>query len=126
MAERAPGWAAQAAIGFALGLALSIAIGWWLWPVTYTNTSPAALREDYHDDYVLMVAAGYQVERDLDRAQSRLELLNPDEPAAPAVELAEALIEEGGSEEDIARLAELARALGASDPTVMSYLEGRP
>ncbi len=124
MGERAPDWVARAAIGVALGLVLGFAVGWWLWPVTYTNTSPAALRQDYHDDYVLMVAAAYDVEEDLRAARSRLKLLNPERPVAPALELAERLIEEGGREEDIARLAHLARAFGVTDPMLTPYTEG--
>jgi len=126
MGERAPNWVAQAAIGVALGLALGFAVGWWLWPVTYTNTSPAALRQDYHDDYVLMVAAAYEVEEDLPEARSRLKLLDPDEPTSPALDLAKRLMEEGGREEDITRLAHLTRALGVTDPELTLYLESRP
>ncbi len=124
MGERAPHWVARAAVGVALGLALGFAVGWWLWPVTYTNTSPAALRQDYHDDYVLMVAATYQVEEDLEEARARLELLNPERPAAPVLELARGLIEGEGNEEDITRLAHLARALGATDPVLRPYTGG--
>ena len=123
MGKRVPNWIGRAAIGVALGLALGFAIGWWLWPVTYTNTSPAELREDYHDDYVLMVAAAYAVEQDLQDARSRLELLNPNEPGAPTLALAEKLIEHGGSEEDITHLARLARDLGVTDPMLTPYLE---
>jgi hypothetical protein len=93
--------------------------------VTYTNTSPAALREDHRDDYVLMIAAAYEVEQDLQEARSRLELLNPDEPAAPVLDLAERLIENGGKEEDITRLAHLAQALSETNPILAPYLESR-
>lgn len=123
MAERAPDWIARAAIGVAVGLVLGFAIGWWLWPVTYTNTSPAALRDDYRHDYVLMVAAAYEVEGDLRGARDRLELLNPDSPAAPATQLARTLIETDGDEKDIARLAQLAEALGATDPRSTTRVE---
>jgi len=115
MAKRAPRWALWTALGVAIGLALGVAIGWWFWPVTYTNTSPDALRDDYHDDYVLMVAATYAVEHDLQEARSRLESLNPSAPTAPVVDLKERLIAEGGSEQDIARLTDLARALDAPE-----------
>jgi hypothetical protein len=126
MRQRPPSWFRQAVIGVALGLALGFAVGWWLWPVTYTNTSPAALREDYRDDYILMVAAAYDVEGNLQEACARLEQLNSGEPAAPVRGLAERLIEGGGQEEDITRLARLARALGVADPLLTPYLEGQP
>jgi hypothetical protein len=121
MDERMRPWIARAAIGIAVGLALGTAIGWWIWPVTYTNTSPAALREDYRDDYILMTATAYEVEGDLEQARSRLERLNPEEPAAPVIDLAERLMAAGGREEEIARLARLAQALGTTDPALAPY-----
>ncbi|MGD2104442.1 MAG: hypothetical protein PVJ55_04915 [Anaerolineae bacterium] len=124
MGQRVTEWVVQAAVSAALGLILGITIGWLLWPVTYTNTSPAVLREDYHDDYVLMIAAAYQVDQDLQEARSRLELLDAATPATPVVELARKLIEDGGGEEDITRLTRLARALGAMNPALAPYLEG--
>jgi len=123
MRERAPEWLLQSVAGIALGLALGVVVGWWLWPVTYTNTSPTALRTDYRDEYILMTAAAFEVEHDLDEARSRLEHLNAEEPGAAAAELAGRLIENEGREEDIARLARLARAFGADTPALTSYLE---
>jgi uncharacterized membrane protein YccC len=126
MGEQTRPWIARAAIGIAVGLALGVAIGWWIWPVTYTNTSPVALREDYRDDYVLMTATAYEVRKDLEQARSRLERLSPEEPAAPVIDLAERLIEANGSKEEIVRLVRLAQALGVTDPGLAPHLEGAP
>ncbi|MEA3377485.1 MAG: hypothetical protein U9R72_14950 [Chloroflexota bacterium] len=123
MAQPTRQWITRAVVGIAVGAALGVAIGWWLWPVTYTNTSPDVLREDYQDEYVLMTATAYEVEGDRERARERLALLDPEEPSAPVVGLAERLIEQGGSEEDIVRLARLAEALGVTSPALMPYLQ---
>ena len=119
-------WVVRVAVGAVVGLAIGCAIGWWLWPVQYTNTAPTVLRHDYRDDYVVMVATAYEVEEDLEQARERLRLLDSEEPAVPVVELAERLIEAGGSAEDIARLAHLAWGLGATTSTLAPYLEGPP
>jgi hypothetical protein len=124
MVEQVRLWVGRAAISIAVGCALGLAIGWWIWPVTYTNTPPAALREDYRDDYILMTATAYEVEKDLGQARSRLERLNPEEPTAPVIDLAGRLTEAGGSKEEIARLARLCQALGVTDPALAPYLEG--
>ena len=126
MSKRTRKWIGRAVIGVLVGLALGFAIGWWLWPVRYTNTAPAVLRQDYRDDYVVMVATTYQVDDDLEQARERLKLLDPEEPAAPVVELAERLVEAGGSTEDITHLARLAWALGASTSMLIPYLEAPP
>jgi hypothetical protein len=120
------GLVVQATVGVVVGLALGFAIGWGLWPVEYTNTSPDVLRQDYLDDYVLMVAMAYEVEGNLERAYERLALLDPEEPAAPVIELAERLVDASGTTEDIARLARLAAVLGTITPTLTPYLEGQP
>ena len=104
----------RAAIGLTVGLVLGIAIGWGFWPVEYTNTSPEALRQDYRDDYVVMVATAYAFDHDLVQARSRLEQLSPQSPAVAAVGLLERLVEANGSPADIARVAGLAQALGAT------------
>jgi predicted Co/Zn/Cd cation transporter (cation efflux family) len=127
--ERTQTWAMRTAVVAAVGLMLGFAIGWWIWPVQYTNTAPDVLRQDYRDDYVVMVATAHEVEQDLEQARNRLKLLDPEEPAAPAapvVELAERLVEAGGSAEDITYLARLAWALGNLPPTLAPYLDGRP
>jgi len=121
----AQGLTGRIAIGVAVGLALGLAIG-WLWPVQHTNTAPAALRQDYRDDYVVMVAAAYEIEGDPARVRERMALLDAEEPAAPVIELGERLVEAGGSAEDIARLARLAWALKATTPALVPYLGEEP
>jgi hypothetical protein len=119
-------WIIQIVAGLALGLALGVATGWLWWPVEYTNTSPAVLRRDYRDDYVVMVATTYEVDGDLEQARERLALLDPQNPTAPVVELAGQLVAVGGSRADITRLARLAWAFRAITPQLVPYLEERP
>ena len=109
-------------IGLAAGIGLGLLVGWALWPVEYTNTSPAELRQDYANDYVLMVAASYWVEGDVQAARDRLALLDADEPSRPLVELTERLIAEGGRPTDIRMLARLADRLGAATAEMAPYL----
>ena len=116
----------QVIIGAVVGLSVGFAAGYWFWPVEYTNTAPTVLRQDYHNDYVVMVATAYEVEGDLERARERLKLLDPEEPAAPVVELAERLVEAGSDTDDITRLVRLAWALDATTSTLIPYLEGPP
>jgi hypothetical protein len=65
--------------GLVAGVTGGLVYGWFVSPVQYTNASPAVLRADYRNDYVLMVAESYQADQDLGKAASELaELGQPD------------------------------------------------
>lgn len=113
-------------IGLALGVALGLLVGWVLWPIQYTNTAPAQLRQDYRNDYVLMVAAAYQVEGNADAARERLTRLDPEQPTRPLVELTETLIAQNGRPGDIAMLVHLAEALGTATPAMGPFQRETP
>ena len=123
-------WLAGVAAGTVIGAAIGLAFAWWLWPVAYTNTSPAVLRQDFQDEYVLLIATAYEAEGDLARARQRLGQLASDEPGAPVLELAERLKRGVGRDEDIARLIRLTQALeldleaDATDLTSTGHLQG--
>jgi len=58
--------------GAALGLIIGLAIGWWLWPVEYGNLTPAQLRSDFQDDYVVWVAQNYEANGGVEWARAKL------------------------------------------------------
>jgi hypothetical protein len=120
------GWTWQAIIGTIAGLVLGVLVGWQFWPVSYTNTTPDVLRQDYRDDYVLMVATAYTVNEDLSDARRRLQLVDPQEPGELVIDMAERMIDSNGNPEDITRLARLAQALGQTSSPLMPYLERTP
>lgn len=62
-------------IGVLAGIAIGVYIGWEQFPVEYTNSSMAALAPRYQDEYTVMVAEGYQVDRDVQGALTRLQPL---------------------------------------------------
>jgi len=57
------------------GLLLGLAIGWWLWPVEWTNSTPANLRSDFQQEYILWVAQEYAENGDLEQARNRLGIM---------------------------------------------------
>jgi hypothetical protein len=58
--------------GILIGLLLGLAVGWGLWPVQWTNATPAHLRSDFQKAYVLLVAEDYAETGDLEQARQRL------------------------------------------------------
>jgi hypothetical protein len=59
-------------IGVLVGLAVGLFLGWEQFPVEYTNSSMEALAPRYKQEYTVMVAEGYLVDRDIDAALRRL------------------------------------------------------
>jgi len=107
--------------GLLLGLAAGLLYGWVVQPVRLTDTAPSALRSDFQDEYVGLIAAAYAATGDLPRARARLELLpeagDPDHVAA----LAQSWLAAGRPEREILALAGLASDLkGRPSPTAPS------
>lgn len=58
--------------GVILGLLLGLAIGYWWWPVEWSNATPSHLRSDFQNDYLLQVAEYYETTGDLEEARAKL------------------------------------------------------
>jgi hypothetical protein len=96
-------------LGVIIGVALGVVYGWVISPVSYTDTAPAALRADYKDQYLILIAASYAADGDLDRAGQRLAELGLADPAGEVTALAQRLAAEG---KDTSAPSALAAALG--------------
>lgn len=96
-------------LGLIIGVALGVFYGGVISPVSYTDTAPAALRGDYKDQYLLLIATSYTADGDLDRARQRMAQLGVADPAGAVTALAQRLAAEG---KDTSAPSALAAALG--------------
>lgn len=64
-------------VGIFIGLVL---LGWWLFPVQWTDASPADLREDSRVDYTRMAIDSYTLNQNADLAQMRYDELGEKGP----------------------------------------------
>lgn len=63
-------------VGFFVGLLIGlIVLGWWLWPVKWTDASPAQLQKDYQADYLRMTIDSYFKTQDVQTAKARWDYL---------------------------------------------------
>ncbi len=58
--------------GVILGLLLGLAIGYWWWPVEWSNATPSHLRSDFQNNYLAGVAEYYAATDDLEGARDKL------------------------------------------------------
>ena len=76
-------------IGFLLGLVIGMVIGlvvlgWWLWPVQWTNGTPEILGQGYQQDFLRAAIDSYAYQPDDDLAQQRFQALGASGPATLA------------------------------------------
>ncbi len=102
-------------LGATLGAGLGLYLGWQVWPVSYRNTDVSALREDYQDEYVIMVATSYGWDGDLARAQAYLQQLNRP-PLESVTATREHVQAHGGRDADLQRLNRLLADLRGQPP----------
>ncbi len=110
-------------VGALIGLSLGLVYTWLIDPVELYNTTPGLLRADYRYDWVRLVALGYLVDGDLQRAQARLAELPETQVQDALAALIEAYAAQGRPAETMRTLSELARQLGIHTPAMLVYLE---
>lgn len=109
-------------LGLLAGLGLGLLIGWVLVPVKYVDTSLADLQTDHKEEYTLLVASAYARDRNLDKAQGRLEELEVPNLQAWVSPLIDKAIDQGRDETEIQALVALAEGLGVNNPRMAAYL----
>ena len=102
--------------GLILGIILGVLYTRYLQPVEYIDTSPALLRQDFKDQYRLLIAVAYSANGDLVRAKARLELLKDPDIFRALSEQAQHSLAENGSSIEARSLGLLAIALGQAPP----------
>jgi hypothetical protein len=107
--------------GLFLGLALGFFLGWSVFPVEYTNGPVTALRPTYIQDYTVMVAEAYMVDRDITGAFERLRVLQVENVPLHVQNITEQYITDSRSVGEIQALVALSEALGRLTPIMEPY-----
>ena len=106
----------QVLIAFILGLVVGLVVlGWWAWPVQWTNADPSDLRLSHKDAYLQLVAESYALSGNSEFARARLEALKKPEEQdvdlSAMIEAAAQIRGEAGKAEDAIRLRRLVTTL---------------
>lgn len=109
-------------VGIVVGLGLGLLVTWQVWPVEYYDTDPVDLRQNHKDDYVVMIAAAYAQDGDLETAALRLEQLGLEDDTQVVLGLFQRY-DEAGYIEETRSLARLAYGLGVTDVALLPYVE---
>ncbi|CAG0935702.1 hypothetical protein TFLX_04552 [Thermoflexales bacterium] len=109
-------------IAFAVGIGTGLAVGWYAWPVTYTESAPSRMRQDWKDEAIWMAAQAFAYDRDLEAAQVRLRPLGSEDLGELVLRRTEKAVAQNLPVPHITSLARLAAALGAHSERTDPYL----
>ena len=118
-------------IAFVLGLVLGLVVlGWWLWPVQWTNADPSDLRASHQDVYLQMIADSFALNGNGELARARLEgLKKPGQKdadlSAMIMAAAQSRIAEGKTEDSL-RLQRLVTSLALPPPPASQGTTAQP
>ena len=99
-------------IGLLIGSGLGLLTGWVIYPLGSPDAKPATLRADYQEMYMLMVAAAYRSDSNLERASTRLDSLELNDPASAVTSLAQRAVDQQRNNFTTETISDLALALG--------------
>ncbi len=109
------------AIGLIVGLGIGIYVGWVQFPVTFVNSPAPDLAQRFKDEYTVMIASGYQADRDLQGVIERLRVLGVENAAQYVQDTAERYITNSSEVPDIQVLVNLAEAFDRLTPMMEPY-----
>lgn len=111
-------------VGLALimGLGLGLLFSRGLKAPCQSDRALASLGADSQQAYIVLVAAAYSLDHDLERTQARLARLEASDINQRVADLIDRYIAEGRDEADIRALAGLGQALGVESPQSLAYL----
>lgn len=98
--------------GLIIGVAFGLVYAWVISPVVYVDAGPYTLREDFKDQYRLLVALAYQADNNLPRAKARLDQLKDADIARAIAMQAQRSLAANKTEQETRALGLLAVAMG--------------
>jgi hypothetical protein len=106
-------------LGLIIGAAIGLFYGWVISPVQYTETDPSSLSIENREQYLILVAAAYKADHNIDRARMRLAKLKDADVISGLASLAQRTAASGGDASALAVLAsDLSGGLvGIASPT---------
>ena len=111
-------------LGLLVGMLAGLYFGWIQFPSNLRNSAMQDLAQRYRDEYTVMIAAGYAVDRDTAGALERLALLELDDPAFYLRHTTERIISTSSRElDDIRLLVGLANGLAQLTPMMEPFLD---
>jgi len=119
------------AIAFASGLVLGLVVlGWWLWPVQWTDADPGDLKAVHKASYLQMIADAYSLTGNVELARARLKSLKgPEEDDTDLSALLHGTIEDqigAGSADAAMRLEGLSSAVILPPPPTPGPTSAEP
>lgn len=73
-------------VGLVVGVIIGwLIIGWWLWPIEWTDADASYLREDLKKQYLCMVVDSYKVNQNTELARARVDSLGTDLVESPGL-----------------------------------------
>ncbi len=103
--------------GIVLGLVFGLVYSWLISPVKYIDAPPYSLREDYKNQYRVLVAVSYLYSGDLLRARDRLAQLRDTDITGTIASQAQRALAAGHPDEEVRALNALASALSHAEST---------
>lgn len=108
-------------VGLLIGALVGLYFGWERFPAEFINSPASSLAEEYKDEYIVMVAAGYLQDGDLGGAVDRIRILGVPNIPAYVQDVSERYITNSRDVNDITYLVALSESLGRLTPIMEPY-----